>query len=115
MTIEQARYMMRLWWIDQIREITAKVVKEEEKRQEKVRAKNLKKLGDYRTYSDIQDAYGVGVITEKEFDRLAELLEKSDPEPDTLYREKMNLLQELYQEQKKIIAETRKDGMWQDG
>lgn len=96
---------LRSWWMEQIREITRKTIEAENKRQEKVKRQNLKKLGDYKTYNDIQEAYGVGVITEKQFDRLADLLEKSRPEPDDLYRAKIDLLQEVYQEQKKIYAE----------
>lgn len=96
---------MRAWWIDQIRKITQQEMAAEEKRQEKVKRQNLKKLGEYKTYNDIQEAYGVGVITEKQFDKLADLLEKSNPEPDKLYLAKMDLLQEIYQEQKKLYAE----------
>ena len=99
---------MRAWWIAKVTQILAEVKADEEKRQEKVKRQNLKKLGDYKTYNDIQEAYGVGVITEKQFDRLADLLEKSDPHPDELYNAKVDLLEEIYLEQKKIYDETLK-------
>ena len=99
---------LREWWMAQIKKITAQVMEQEEKRQEKVRRQNLKKLGDYQNYNDIQEAYGVGVITEKQFDRLADILEKSNPEPDDLYRAKIDLLQEIYHEQKQLYMDTLK-------
>ena len=102
------QYELRIWWIAQIRRITEEVMTQEEKRQDKVRRANLKKMGDYQTYNDIQEAYGVGAITEKQFDRLADLLEKSNPEPSELYKMKIDLLQELYREQKKILDEMRR-------
>jgi len=105
---DEVNIKMRKWWLDEIRAITEKVIREEEKREEKAREKNLKKLGDYRTYNDIQEAYGVGVITEKQFDRLADLLEKSQPEPDALYRAKIELLQEIYSEQKALLEECQR-------
>lgn len=97
---------MRAWWMGQIQRLIEEVTAQEQKRQDKVRRQNLKKLGDYKTYNDIQEAYGVGVITEKQFDRLVDILENSNPEPDDLYRAKLDLLQEIYQEQKKIYMET---------
>ena len=105
---DELNIKMREWWIKELREITERVIKEEEKRQSREKAKYIKKLGEYRTYNDIQEAYGVGVITEKQFDRLADLLEKSQPEPDELYKAKIELLQEMYQEQKKLIEEIRR-------
>lgn len=99
--------MLRLWWIGEIKGIIERITAQEEKRQEQIRKKNLKALGDYKTYNDIQEAYGVGTITEKQFDRLADLLEKSNPEPDKLYMAKIELLQELYREQRQILNETR--------
>lgn len=105
MTIEEARLKMRAWWIAKILQTIVEVKEQEQKRQDKVRRQNLKKLGDYKTYNDLQDAYGCGVITEKQFDRLADLLEKSDPNPDIVYLEKINLLEEIYREQKQIYSE----------
>lgn len=108
MTIDEARLQMRAWWITKILQIIVEVKAEEEKRQEKVRKQNLKKLGDYRTYNDIQEAYGVGVITEKQMDRLVDILYKSDPDHDKVYLEKINLLEEIYREQRAIYSEQLK-------
>lgn len=83
--------------------LTAKVMREEEKRQERKRTKAEKALGEYKSYYEIQEAYGCGVITARQFDRLTELLEESQPEEDELYRAKIELLQEEYQEQKAIL------------
>ena len=80
-----------------------RVIAEEEKRQERVRKAAEKKMGDYQTYADLQDAYGCGVITERQFDRLVALLEQKKPYPGALYQAKLELLQELYTEQKKIL------------
>ena len=118
--MKDIQLQLREWWMAEIRAITARVMKEEEKRQDRERKKYEKKLGDYRTYSDIQDAYGCGVITERQFDRLADLLEKSRPEESELYKAKMDLLSELYQEQKKILEdrerwEAMKDERGQEG
>ncbi|MBQ5758417.1 MAG: hypothetical protein IIV93_07885 [Clostridia bacterium] len=102
---QDADYQLRLWWIDELKAITARVMKEEEKRQAKERTKLEKRLGEYRTYADAQDAYGCGVINEKQFDRIVDLLEKLRPAESDLYRMKMDLLSELYQEQKKILED----------
>jgi len=94
---------LREWWISEIKAMTDKVMKEEAKRQERERKKADKLLGEYQSYADAQDAYGCGVITEKQFDRIVDLLEKRNPAEDALYNAKIELLQELYQEQKKIL------------
>ena len=103
MTIDQVHYDLRIWFIAQLKMLTEKVMQEEQKRQDKIRRQMLNRLGDYQTYNDLQDAYGCGVITEKQFDRLADILEKSNPEPSELYTAKIELLTELYQEQKKLL------------
>lgn len=96
---------LREWWLNELGNLTGKVMREEERRQDRQRDKAEKLLGEYRTYADAQEAYGCGVITEKQFDRIADLLERTKPVESRLYREKLNLLQELYQEQKKILAD----------
>lgn len=99
---------MRKWWIDELRAITARVQREEEKRQARERTKAEKLLGEYQTFQDAQDAYGCGVITEKQFDRITDLLERIRPVESDLYRAKIELLQELYQEQKKLLEDWEK-------
>jgi hypothetical protein len=62
-------------------------------------------MGDYKTFADIQDAYGMGMISEKKRDRLYDLLEQSKPEPDRLYESKLALLAELYEIAKGIVRD----------
>lgn len=102
--MEDINIEMRRWFIKELQELTHKIMKEEEKRQERERKQAEKRLGEYRTYNDLQDAYGCGVITEKQFDRLATLLERSRPVESRLYKAKRELLEELYTEQKEILA-----------
>ncbi len=100
---QDVNVQMRKWWLSELRAITARVQREEEKRQTKEREKAEKLLGEYKTYADAQDAYGCGVITERQFDRIVDLLERAKPVESDLYRAKIELLQELYQEQKKLL------------
>lgn len=93
------------WWLNELSAITRRVLAEEEKRQTRKRTKAEKLLGEYQTYRDAQDAYGCGVITERQFNRITDLLEQAKPEPSALYYEKLSLLQELYQEQKQILED----------
>lgn len=96
---------LQSWWMGQLRELTNKVNKEEEKRQEKARRAAERSMGEYKTYADIQDAYGCGVISAKKRDRLYDLLEQKNVEPDILYEAKIGLLTELYQTAKQIFSE----------
>lgn len=93
---------LQSWWMGQLSAITEKVMADEEKRQKRARASSEKKMGEYRTFNDIQDAYGCGVISEKKRDKLYDLLENMNPEPDRLYEEKLALLSELYQTAKDV-------------
>jgi hypothetical protein len=97
--------MLQSWWMARLMELTEKVKQEEEKRQAKVRRGVERQLGEYKTFADVQDAYGCGVISEKKRDRLYDLLEKQNVEPDWLYEAKINLLTELYQTAKRIFSE----------
>ena len=94
---------LQSWWMGELSAITKKVMDDEEKRQKRARASSEKKLGEYKTFMDIQDAYGCGVISEKKRDRLYDLLEKMEPEPDRLYEKKLALLSELYQNAKEVM------------
>lgn len=102
---ESKDIQLRRWWIGELTALTEKVMKAEEKRQASIRKRAEKLMGEYEgwTYTDLQEAYGCGSITERQFDRLADLLEQKDPVPDELYSMKLDLLSELYQEQKKIL------------
>ncbi len=96
---------LRRWWVDELSEITRRVIAEEERRQARERKRAEKLMGEYEgwTYNDLQEAYGCGAITEKKYDRLVRLLENSQPVESDLYRAKVALLAELYQEQKEIL------------
>jgi len=97
---------LREWWLEQLKGITGKLIAEEERRAERERLKAQKVLGEYRTESDIQDAYAYGVITAAKRDKLMDLLEKGtfNAEEDRDYRLRMDFLQEDWQNQKEILA-----------
>ena len=96
---------LQSWWMARLKELTDKVNKEEEKRQEKVRRGVDRQLGEYKTFNDVQDAYGCGVISAKKRDRLYDLLERQNVEPDRMYEAKIALLSELYQTARRIFSE----------
>lgn len=103
----KATELMQLqsWWMARLRELTDKVNQEEEKRQAKVRRGVEKQLGEYKTFADVQDAYGCGVISAKKRDRLYDLLEQQEISPDWFYDAKIALLSELYQTARQIFSE----------
>ena len=95
------------WWLSVLRRVTQNVMEEEEKRQERIKKTNLKKMGEYRTEADIMDAYGCGVITAAKKDKLLDLLEELDraAENDELYTMKLELLSEFGQIAKNVIRD----------
>ena len=95
------------WWMGELQTLTEKVLKEEAKRQAKQREQAEKSLGDLRTYNDVQEAYGVGVISEKKRDRLMDQIEKLEQAswPNRQYEMKLDLLRELYATAKKIVED----------
>ena len=97
--------LLQSWWMARLQKLTDCVNKEEEKRQDKVRRGVEKQLGEYRTFADVQDAYGCGMISSKKRDRLYDLLEKRNVEPDKMYEAKIALLTELYQNARQIFSE----------
>ena len=96
---------LQSWWMARLQELTEQVNKEEEKRQAKVRRGVERQLGEYKTFADVQDAYGCGVISAAKRDRLYDLLEKQNVEPAKLYEAKIALLTELYQTAKQIFRD----------
>jgi hypothetical protein len=94
---------VQTWWMGELKALTKKVAEQEERRQARERERAEKKLGEYRTYSDVQDAYGCGVITERKAYQLYDLLDKINPEEDRLYLMKLDLLAECYQIAKKAV------------
>ena len=100
---------LQTWWMGELKLLTQKVMSEEERRQKKAKDKALKSMGEYRTYADIQDAYGCGVISEKKHDQLLDLLEKTSPDPDKLYGMKIELLSEFYNLAKQIVEDNSRE------
>ena len=96
---------VQTWWMDELKALTKKVMDQEEKRQARLRAKADKELGEYRTYADVQDAYGCGVITARKRDRLYDLLEQYTPEEDGVYRMKLEMLGEMFQIAKQAVED----------
>ena len=96
---------LQTWWMGEVKSLTRKVMDQEEKRQARLRAKADKELGEYRTYNDVQDAYGCGVITARKRDRLYDLLEQFAPGEDPVYRMKLDMLAEMYQIAKQAVED----------
>lgn len=96
---------LQTWWMGEIKALTQKVNDTEARRQTRAREKSEKLMGEYRTFADIQDAYGMGVINSRKRDRLYDLLEGLQPEEDPLYRAKLELLSELYQTAKQAVED----------
>lgn len=96
---------MREWWVAELQAITKRVIAEEEKRQvrERRKAEKMMESIECHTISDLRDAYACGLITENKFQKLADLLENRMPDPGSLYEAKLELLGELYTEQKQIL------------
>ena len=100
---------LREWWLEQLRKITGELIEKENRREEKERLKAQKALGEYRTESDIQDAYAYGVITAAKRDKLMDMLEKGtfNANEDRDYRLRMDFLKEDWQNQKEILAKLK--------
>ena len=98
---------LQTWWLGELKAITERVLKEEEKRQERERKKTFAVLDEFRSTTDILDAYGFGCITEKKKDHLLELWDKRERMEweSPMYIAKRDLLSEFYRMAKDIIAE----------
>ena len=100
---------VQTWWMGVVKQITKQVMAEEEKRQARSRKKAEKYLGDFKTFADVQDAYGCGAISEKKRDRLCDLLEQVKPEEDRKYRMKLDMLGEMYQTAKQVVEDLKNE------
>ena len=106
MTVEDKKIIaLQTWWMGEVKALTQKVMDQEAKRQARDQAKSERLLGEYKTYADVQDAYGCGVISARKRDRLYDLLEKVKPEEDDLYRMKLDMLAEMYQIAKQAVED----------
>ena len=95
------------WWMKEVMDITGRVIKAEEKRQEQARARAMKTLGEYRTEADIQEAYAYGMITSAKRDRLMNMLEKNCVESSAMYEAKLKLLREEWEVSKQLLEELK--------
>ena len=104
MTHEQKVIRLQTWWMGELKKLTQTVMNTEAKRQEKEKQKAYKELEEYRSEDEILDAYGFGCITERKKDRLIDLWMKREYEntEDPLYRMKLEMLQDFYQQAKQI-------------
>lgn len=107
MANKQEIIALQSWWMGELRDLTEKVTKTEEKRQAKSDKRTEELLADYRSLDEIRDAYGYGAITEKKMEKLMDLWEQRETarEPSTLYQMKIALLSELYQTAKRILMD----------
>ena len=104
MTVEDKKIVaLQTWWMGEVKALTQKVMDQEAKRQARDQAKSERLLGEYKTYADVQDAYGCGVISARKRDRLYDLLENVNPVEDDLYRMKLDMLAEMYQIAKQAV------------
>ena len=103
------KIVLQQWWQGEIRELTRKVMAQEEKRQEKAKKKAASLLGSYsiERREDIDDLYGYGVITESKRDKMIDLWEKGQ-QPDEFYRRKIDFLQDVYTESVHVVVELEK-------
>ena len=98
---------LQKWWMQELQAITKRLISQEEKRQEKAAQRAEKLMGEYQTYEDIQDAYGMGVITDRMHDKLLDLLEDRDRvrQSSKMHQEKLALVSELYEIAKQIVID----------
>lgn len=108
MTSKQEVIALQTWWLGEVKKITERVIKEEDSRQDRAKAKSEDLLADYRSQGEILDAYGMGCITARQKDRLMDLWEKREQaaEPTRMYQLKIKLLTEMYETAKRIIKDT---------
>ena len=99
---------LQSWWMGEVQAITKKVIEQEERRQANAQKKADRLMGEYKTFGDIQDAYGCGVISARKRDRLYDLLEQKKVEPDALYNAKLEMLGEMYQIAKQAVEDHQK-------
>ena len=102
---DKEKIRLQQWWMEQLRELTRKVMKEEEKRQAKAAAKAASALGEYTSRDDILEAYGFGSITERQRDKLLDMWDEVNENGSGLYDAKIALLQDAYQEAQGIMRD----------
>ena len=98
------KIQLQRWWQEQIRELTRKVMTQEDKRQQKAKAKAEAALSDYNSRDEIIDAYGFDLITEKQKDKLLDMWDQVNTGND-MYQAKIDLLQEFYTESIEVMRD----------
>ena len=98
---------LQKWWMGELKQITGKLMAQEEKRQGKANAKRDAALADFRNKDEILDAYGFGCITEKQKDKLMDLWDQREAQscPDRVYEMRIGLLREFYDLAKGIVRD----------
>jgi hypothetical protein len=101
---------LQKWWQEQLRELTRKVMAQEEKRQQAAKKKAMAMFGDLaiERREDIDDLYGYGAITEKKRDKLIDLWEQGQ-QHDWFYDEKIKLLQDAYADSIQTVQDLQKE------
>ena len=101
---------LQTWWLGELKTITERLIREEEKRQERVKKKTFAVLEEYRTKDDILDAYGFGCITEARKDKLMDMWDRREKElyDSPMYQAKRDLVSDLYRTAREIVEEKRR-------
>jgi hypothetical protein len=100
------KIQLQRWWMEQLREITRKEMKNEEKRQERQKKKAAKMMGDLEIEKrgDIDDLYGLRVITDRQREKLIDAFEGAQG-TDEVYEAKIELLQEAYETARQVMRD----------
>ena len=101
---------LQTWWLGELKTITERLIREEEKRQERVKKKTFAALLEYRTKDDILDAYGFGCITEARKDKLMDMWDRREKElyDSPMYQAKRDLVSDFYRAAREIVEEQRR-------
>jgi hypothetical protein len=100
---DKEKIKLQQWWMQQLRELSRKVIKEEEKRQAKASSKAEKILADFSSRDDIIEAYGIGSISERTMEHLLDMWDEVNQGGSEMYEAKIALLQEAYEEANRVL------------
>ena len=95
------------WWVKQLKLLTWKVIGQEAKRRERVQQKNADALSEYKNANEIQEAYGMGIITEKKYEKLLDMWEESYGSESKTYEYEVDILEDVFQEAKRVLEELK--------
>jgi hypothetical protein len=100
---DKEKIKLQQWWMKQLRELSRKVIEEEEKRQAKASSKAEKILADFSSRDDIIEAYGIGSISERTMEHLLDMWDEVNQGGSEMYEAKIALLQEAYEEANRVL------------